>query len=855
MSFRRYGGVNYNAKNNIVKSNYNTSTNLSVTGNIGQDNSYINFLSDISGHIIIHGDIDISGNLDVSGNAHIGKNLDVSGNAYIVGDLDVAGNENLSGNLHVYSNELIDGLLDVLGNLNVNSNAFISGNLDVNGNLHAYSNVLIDENLDVSGNENISGDLLVYGTSILEGQVYTPSGITGGTGSFTNINISGPSFLNGQVYAPGGITGPTGSYNNIYVSGPSLLNGQVYAPGGIIGGTGSFSNINVSGPSLLNGQVYAPGGITGATGSYNNIYVSGPSLLNGQVYAPGGIIGGTGSFSNINVSGPSLLNDQVYAPGGITGGTGSFDNLFVYHNTDVCGNLYGANLYGAYMYLTATNQDYSIYPSNSVVPKSYVDTIGSGLKPGGSVICVTSVSIGGPGDVVPSGIPVAADTDGYQVQAGDYVLVICQNAGNGGNLPAPAPSSAVNNGVWIVSAGAWSRPSSGTFTTGTNAVGAFTFVRNGNTYDNDALVQINNPAIIGTNPLLFTILYQVKFQLGQGLNIQSNILSVDPSLNFINYLDSTPGEPNASGTLTLGSYSSNVIIGPTGPSSYPIIMQAGVAGPAASFNNGSFTNLNVSGLSNLNGLISAPAGITGTTGSFSNINVSGISNLNGLISAPAGITGATGSFSNLNVSGRSNLNGLISAPAGITGATGSFSNLYINGDAYVNGNINSKNLLLQGDNTNAYVRPINASSNLYLGANNLNYLTITSSGNVGIGTTSPAYRLDVSGNINVSNNTRSLTFTTTSDYRIKTNIQQIYKTIDYLKPITYYNEQSKKQDMGFIAHEVQEEFPFLVEGEKDGENMQSLNYNGLIALLVKEVQDLKKENKEILIKLENMINR
>jgi ABC-type Fe3+-citrate transport system substrate-binding protein len=46
-------------------------------------------------------------------------------------------------------------------------------------------------------------------------------------------------------------------------------------------------------------------------------------------------------------------------------------------------------------------------------------------------------------------------------------------------------------------------------------------------------------------------------------------------------------------------------------------------------------------------------------------------------------------------------------------------------------------------------------------------------------------------------------------------------------------------DMGFIAHEVQEIFPFLVSGEKDGDVYQSLNYNGLIALLVKEIKTMK----------------
>ena len=45
--------------------------------------------------------------------------------------------------------------------------------------------------------------------------------------------------------------------------------------------------------------------------------------------------------------------------------------------------------------------------------------------------------------------------------------------------------------------------------------------------------------------------------------------------------------------------------------------------------------------------------------------------------------------------------------------------------------------------------------------------------------------------------------------------------------------------MGFIAHELQEHFPFLVSGEKDGATNQSINYIGLIALLTKEIQELK----------------
>jgi hypothetical protein len=51
--------------------------------------------------------------------------------------------------------------------------------------------------------------------------------------------------------------------------------------------------------------------------------------------------------------------------------------------------------------------------------------------------------------------------------------------------------------------------------------------------------------------------------------------------------------------------------------------------------------------------------------------------------------------------------------------------------------------------------------------------------------------------------------------------------------------------MGFIAHEVQTQFPFLVNGEKNDKDYQSINYLGLIGLLVKELQELKKKIQEL----------
>ena len=87
-------------------------------------------------------------------------------------------------------------------------------------------------------------------------------------------------------------------------------------------------------------------------------------------------------------------------------------------------------------------------------------------------------------------------------------------------------------------------------------------------------------------------------------------------------------------------------------------------------------------------------------------------------------------------------------------------------------------------------------------------------------------------------------FTTTSDYRIKDNVQPLTDRygVSNLKPVSYYNKISKKNDIGFIAHEVQELFPELVSGVKDGEIRQSLNYTGLVPILVKEVKEIKANN-------------
>jgi len=101
--------------------------------------------------------------------------------------------------------------------------------------------------------------------------------------------------------------------------------------------------------------------------------------------------------------------------------------------------------------------------------------------------------------------------------------------------------------------------------------------------------------------------------------------------------------------------------------------------------------------------------------------------------------------------------------------------------------------------------------------------------------------LDICGNLVAGS------YATSSDYRIKTNIVELDETytVDKLRPVKYYQTQINREKYGLIAHELQEHYPDLVVGEKDGSELQRVNYTGLIAILINEIKRMKNELSEL----------
>jgi len=102
-------------------------------------------------------------------------------------------------------------------------------------------------------------------------------------------------------------------------------------------------------------------------------------------------------------------------------------------------------------------------------------------------------------------------------------------------------------------------------------------------------------------------------------------------------------------------------------------------------------------------------------------------------------------------------------------------------------------------------------------------------------------------------------YATSSDYRLKENINRITNglaTIGALKPVTYNWISSKSSGEGFIAHELQEHIPLAVTGQKDEVNeegkpvYQGVDCSKIVVHLVAAIQELKAENDTLKARLD-----
>jgi len=120
-------------------------------------------------------------------------------------------------------------------------------------------------------------------------------------------------------------------------------------------------------------------------------------------------------------------------------------------------------------------------------------------------------------------------------------------------------------------------------------------------------------------------------------------------------------------------------------------------------------------------------------------------------------------------------------------------------------------------------------------------LTILTGGNVGIGDTTPSYKLDVAGTIRATGDVIAY-----SDVRVKENIKTINNSLEKvskLRGVEFNKIGEDKKSIGVIAQEIEKVIPEVVREDEKG--MKSVAYGNISGLLIEAIKELKAEIEEL----------
>jgi hypothetical protein len=341
--------------------------------------------------------------------------------------------------------------VDAQGRLTAAGEVSVATTLSLAGDTGTDTVDLLSDTLTFTGGTGVTTAITDNELTISIGQdVGTTSSVTFGTLSVTNNTTVGGTL---------GVTGAATLSNNLSV-------------GGNISVTGTAA---VTGNLSVNTNKFTVDSATGNTSVAGTLSVTGNSTLSGNASVAGTLgVTGNATFGGTLETTSDLRVGTTFEIDAVTGDTTTDGDLTVAgtatFNSDI--SLGGNKITNLAEPVNATD----------AATKGYVDAARSGLDVKQSVRVATTANIS------LSGVQTI---DGVSLSAGDRVLVKDQ-------------TTASQNGVYVVAAGAWSRASDFDEPYEVTA-GVFFFVEEGSTNaDAGFVITSNNPQTVGTDPLVFT---------------------------------------------------------------------------------------------------------------------------------------------------------------------------------------------------------------------------------------------------------------------------------------------------------------------------------------------------------------
>ena len=759
--------------------------------------------------LIIAQDISINGNLYLLKDASINNRLFVGGDVSLNSRLIVISDVSLSSRLFVGGDVSFNSRLIVVSDVSLSSRLFVGGDVSMNSRLTVINDVSLNRRLFVGGDVSFNSRLTVYNDVSLNNRLFVGCDVSLNSRLtvYSDVSFNNRLFVGGDVSLNSRlIVYSDASFNSrLFVGGDVSLNSRLVVYSDVSFNNRLFIGADVS----LNGNLFVASNVgLGVSGSVYRIDVSGITNFRGPVY-PLTLIddsvlltnnsdfdfsGNFGTIWNINPVQPVVVG-SLYTSIAISS-TGQYQLVSVYANTPSVGNkngtLYLSNNFGA--------KWIQLLPANGIPDVATNPTL--------VVYPFYSVAMSSTGQYQTAVL--------YNVAIPNGAFKIYKSSNYGVDWTSIQINSVDVNSAYCVAMSATGQYQVFIQNYSSTYINAYISTNYGSTWTpNFSGAYLNCVAISST---------------GQYIIITQS--SISPSVTGYIYVSNNFG--NSFSSTTIGS---------TAQSWYCCaISSSGKYQYACIYNGKIYISINYGVIFTV--LTNSPSGAWKSIAVSANgqyiaacVNGGGIYTSNNF-----------GNSWTLSNSGNDNWTCMamssdakyIVSCAGVPGSATvgniytsvtPISNITISNGLTVYSDVSFNNrLFLSSDATITGTLTVKGAGTALTVDNNA---TITGT-------------LTVTGNATIGNVTAT-SFNATSDYRVKTNVSDLptLYTIDDIRPVEYISIKDNTKNLGVIAHELQELYPCLVSGQKDGEEMQSVNYIGIIPLLISEVKSLKKIVKQI----------
>ena len=437
--------------------------------------------------------------------------------------------------------------------------------------------------------------------------------------------------------------------------------------------------------------------------------------------------------------------------------------------------------------------------------KTYVDAVAQGLAVKAPVICVSAVN-----------------TDLSQLKSGSVVNDVTLATGN--RILLIDETSAVNNGIYVIAVDA-PPPRAADMATGSHPAGSFCFSEKGAVYADAGFVCTSDaPAVVGTDPLTFVQFSQAGvIEAGTNLNKDGNTLNLDDEISLTSV---------TTGTLVLASGSITDSTDEISFGDAQLTTTAGIDLGTLTLGSGSIldssgaidfssTDLTTTGYVSASNLTATAGGTFGGTLELASASIqstTGAINFgNNSLSCGSGSINAGTYNGNFALLGSTTI-----ASASITDTTGAIT--FGSTDLDTTGDVSATNVI---------------ATEVTLGTLVLESGSIAdSSGAINFGSTSLSTTSEVSAaTIVATGDVSGLSFTSTSDARLKENIRVLQDPLEKvrgLRGVSFDWIETKHADVGVLAQDVQQVLPELVRANDDG--VLRVDYPKLAAVLIEAVK-------------------